>query len=249
MKAPILFAFLILALAGTSRADSGSSPILPTSSRNEKPLYYGIGGSTATCVTSIAFSREPGKAAAIGVPILIGGNLLAAKLFHKHPRLAGLLQVGSGLGCGAGAAAVGAPKPTASAFTSTQGQNGANTGTVQPGLTSGSGSGGSLSAPALGGGGTTGGLTTTSGGGSGATGGAITGSSSGNGSVGGSSGTSVGTTTGGSTGSSTGGSTGGVGGGNNFFCTTGGGHDCGLPGNGGFNSGNGVGTIPPGRNP
>jgi len=88
-KPTVVSALLILAL-GTCRADSDSA-LRPAPRGNEKRLYYGIGGSTVMCVASIALSRDSGKAAAIGVPILIGGNLLAVKLFHKHPRLAGLV--------------------------------------------------------------------------------------------------------------------------------------------------------------
>jgi hypothetical protein len=281
MRPTVLSTILILAVAGTCLADSRSLPVLPSSAPSEKPIYYGLGSSAATCGASIAFSRDPGKAAAIGVPILIGGNLVAAKLFRKHPRLATLIQIGSGIGCLAGAAAVHAPKPASSSFTNTQSQNTATGGNVQPGLTGGSGSGGGPVISGSGDNGTTGGPTTTSGGPattSGGSGGSPSGSASGavtsnsqgpsgqsGTSAGGSTGTTTGGTTGGGTtsggggliGGSTGGSTGGsiggstgggIGGGGNLFCITGVGHDCGLPGNGGLNSGHGVGTIPPGVN-
>jgi hypothetical protein len=278
MKPTVLSTILILAVAGTCLADSRPSlPVLPSSAPSEKPIYYGLGVSAAACGASIAFSRDTGKAAAIGVPILIGGNLVAAKLFRKHPRLASFIQIGSGLGCLAGAAAVHGPKPTVSSFSNTQGQNIVNGGNVQPGQTGGSSSGGG---PVLSGPGGSG-STTTSGGPaitSGNSGGSSSGSASGTGtsnsqgssgqfgtSAGGSTGTTTGGTTGGgttsggggslggSTGGSTGGSIGGSGGGGtgaggNFFCITGAGHDCGLPGNGGLNSGHGVGRVPPGLN-
>jgi hypothetical protein len=268
MKPIILSAFSILALASTCLADPNSLPILPNHT-DEKSMYYGMVTSTGTCVTSIAFSRDPGKAAAIGVPILIGGNLLAAKLFHKHPRLAGLIQIGSGFGCLAGAVAVHAPAP--SSFTSTQGGSGStNGGSTAPsggGLTgggsTGGSNGGSIGSGSTGSsnGGSTGSGSTGGSGGGGSNGSGSTGShsggSSGSGSTAGSNGGSTGSgstggsnsgsTGSGSSGGSNGGSTGGSNGGGHY-CITGGGHDCGFPGNGGFNSGNGVGTIPPGWN-
>src|SRR5579864_2431828 len=115
IKPLILFGFVTLALTSRCFANDQSLPIVPN--RDDKPMYYGMAGSTGTCVTSIALSRDPGKAAAIGVPILVGSNLLAAKLFHKHPRLANLIQIGSGFGCLAGAVAV--HPPTSSSFTNT----------------------------------------------------------------------------------------------------------------------------------
>jgi hypothetical protein len=260
MRPTVLSTILILAAAGTCLADSRSLPVLPSSAPSEKPIYYGLGSSAATCGASIAFSRDPGKAAAIGVPILIGGNLVAAKLFRKHPRLATLIQIGSGIGCLAGAAAVHAPKPASSSFTNTQSQNTATGGNVQPVLTGGSGSGGGPVISGPGGDGATGGSTTTSGGtnsqgpsgqsgtSTGGSTGTTTGGTTGGGTTSGGGGL-IGGSTGGSTGGSIGGSTGGgIGGGGNLFCITGGGHDCGLPGNGGRNSGHGVGTVPPGVN-
>jgi hypothetical protein len=276
MKPLVLSAVLILALASTSLAGPAPDRFQANSSLSKKPLYYGMIGSTGTCAASIAFSRDPGKAATIGVPILIVGNLLAAKLFHNHPRIAHVLQIGSGFGCLAGAVAVHAPAP--SGFTGAEDGNGLTSGnSIGGGLPgnssggfSGSGSTGG-SGGSIGGGSATTSSSSTGGSTSGFTGGTIGGGSTGGsgGSIGGGSTTTSSGSTGGSTsgftggtigggstggssggfgGGSTGGSTGGFGGGQGSGCITGGGRDCGFPGNGGFNSGNGVGTIPPGRN-
>jgi hypothetical protein len=66
---------------------------------DNKPYTIGALGSAGLCSTGIALSRNPAKAAEIGVPIAVITNIVAFKFRHTHPKIATVLQVGGGLGC------------------------------------------------------------------------------------------------------------------------------------------------------
>jgi len=213
--------------------------------------YAGIATSSTACGIGIGMSSNRPQAAAIGLPILIAGNIVSLRLHAHHPKLAAILQQASGLGCLAGGLTRSEHRstnsPNSNSFANSPSGAGTNgSSNVPPGGVSGVNSGNGNGSSSTG---------TNAGSNSGSVGngGNTAGGGNGGGSTTGGSGSSAGTG-GGSTvgnGGNTGGgsSGGGVGGGSTGGCITGGNHDCGL-GNGGTNTGagQGIGTTPPGQN-
>ncbi len=66
---------------------------------NTRALWSGTITSGGMCSAGIAFSKNPSRAASIGIPVAFVGNLVAWKIGKRHPKVATLLQIGSGSAC------------------------------------------------------------------------------------------------------------------------------------------------------
>jgi hypothetical protein len=83
---------VMLALFGTAVADADTRT-------DTRALWSNTIVSAGMCSAGIAFSNNPSKAASIGIPVAAVGNLLAWKVAKRHPKVATLLQIGSGGAC------------------------------------------------------------------------------------------------------------------------------------------------------
>src|SRR6202007_244365 len=67
--------------------------------RPKKQFVVRAAMAAASCGVGIGLSGNPATAAEIGLPILIGGNALAYKLYQNHPKWSAFIQTLSPLGC------------------------------------------------------------------------------------------------------------------------------------------------------
>src|SRR5215470_3105311 len=82
--------------AGTvSKGGRTENPI----KRPKKQFVVRAAIAAATCGVGIGVTGNPATAAEIGIPILVGGNALAYKLYQNHPNWSAFIQTLSPLGC------------------------------------------------------------------------------------------------------------------------------------------------------
>ena len=106
MKRLTLLVMLALFVAAVANADTRT---------DTRSLWSNTAVSTGMCSAGIAFSNNPAKAASVGIPVAAVGNLLAWKVAKRHPKVATLLQIGSGGTClGTGLALSSKPQPVLS---------------------------------------------------------------------------------------------------------------------------------------
>jgi len=210
------------------------------SKRAKKPFIKRFIIAAGACGLGIGLSANPATSAEIGVPILLGGNYVAYRLYQNHPKWSAFIQAVSPLGCfGYKHAKVQAkknstslnPNPSSPPAPANPPSGGSGSG--------GLGSGGHGGPPPSGGSGSGG----SGSGGSGSGGSGSGGSGSGGSGSGGSGSGGSGSGGSGSGGSGSGGSgSGGTGSGGSGSGGSGSGgrciQDCGLRGNGGVNTGN-----------
>jgi hypothetical protein len=133
-------------LSETPISTSTTAPLVVP--RKKKPFLIRFAIAGGACGLGIGLSANPATSAEIGVPILLGGNYLAWRLYQNHPGWSKFVQAVSPLGCFGykGAKHKVAKKPATQG-----GHEGGTGGTTNPP----SGGGGGTTTPPGDGGGTT----------------------------------------------------------------------------------------------
>jgi len=174
--APLLLAAFLA--AGVARAQGPAGVISkkggttnPTL-RPKKPFIVRAAIAGTSCGVAIGLAGNPATAAEIGLPILVGGNVVAYKLYQNHPQLSAFVQSLSPLGCYLGGR-IAHPKAHINNSSNSASGNGSGNGSAGSGSGSQGGTGSSMSSGAG---------NSTSGSGPGSNSGSASGSGSGSGS-------------------------------------------------------------------
>jgi len=85
--------------AGTK---SNDAPKVTAAKRPKKQFIIGAITASAACGVSIGFSSNPALAAGVGIPVLIGGQYFAHRLYQNHPKWSAFVQLLSPLACFSG---------------------------------------------------------------------------------------------------------------------------------------------------